>query len=646
MSILQFSAQTIMCAPLGRESGLPDIMTNFNVQNRTKFMLDETDEIYEGYGQLDTAYPYRKYTCYSRELQPRSVKTAVLENKLIRAVFLPEFGGRLCQLTDKTTGQELLYTNDVLRASNLAVRDAWFSGGVEWNVGVIGHTPLTMDPVFAAKLTVDKTPILRMYAYERIRQVTYQMDFWLDNDCPALNCHFTVSNQNQEVVPMYWWSNIASPVYKGGRLFVPSNKAYTHTPNGIVKCNVPTVDGLDISHYESIATQRDFFFAIDSASPKWIANASSDGKGLLHTSTSRLQSRKLFVWGNTDGACRWQEFLTEKAGPYLEIQAGIGKTQYGCIPMAPNTTWQWTERYEPLNINPTLVNGSFDKGVKQINDLVLQSGAVSKANIFGEAQVKALAKVVCEGNGDAALENQVRQSQGLPLLRPHLAFSSSDMRQAAWHLVPAYKSFSEPPADVPPSYDVMGKYWLEQMKVLANTSGDHWYVQYNIALLENDFQRFDLAMQAINKSLEFKPTAWAHYVKSVFLLREQQLEKATLEIIKGMRLCANRLDYSKAAFAVLEAAKKWDAIANEFKTLPESLQSDSRLRFYYAQALYNLRQPQEALDILQADKGLLLADIRECDKTIGILWRDIQLAITGKKQNVPHFFNFNSVDLH
>ena len=34
----------------------------------------------------------------------------------------------------------------------------------------------------------------------------------------------------------------------------------------------------------------------------------------------------------------------------MEIQAGLGKTQYGCIPMAPHTAWEWMERYGAVNL--------------------------------------------------------------------------------------------------------------------------------------------------------------------------------------------------------------------------------------------------------------------------------------------------------
>ncbi|NLL69765.1 MAG: hypothetical protein GX238_01390 [Epulopiscium sp.] len=62
---------------------------------------------------------------------------------------------------------------------NLAFRNAWFSGGIEWNCGVVGHHPYTCSPLFIATLTGDEgTPVLRMYEFERIRCATYQIDFF------------------------------------------------------------------------------------------------------------------------------------------------------------------------------------------------------------------------------------------------------------------------------------------------------------------------------------------------------------------------------------------------------------------------------------------------------------------------------------
>ena len=212
MSELRFEKIKIIGAELGEESCVPDLLGEHILQNSLKFRLDEKDEIYEGYGRRKNAYPYRQYNNYTREVKERVCEAAVLENRFLKAVFLPEYGGRLWELWDKKTEKNLLYTNDVIRFSNLAVRNAWFSGGVEWNIGVIGHTPYTTDPLYTAVTKTESgAPVLRMYEYERIRKVPYQMDFWLDEEDCFLNCRMRIVNESEDVIPMYWWSNIAVP---------------------------------------------------------------------------------------------------------------------------------------------------------------------------------------------------------------------------------------------------------------------------------------------------------------------------------------------------------------------------------------------------------------------------------------------------
>src|ERR1035437_7580947 len=83
--------------------------------------------------------PYRMQDRYSRKKEPRAFTSAVLENDILRAVFLPELGGRLVSLIHKPLQRELLARNPVFQPANLALRNAWFSGGVEWNIGHYGH---------------------------------------------------------------------------------------------------------------------------------------------------------------------------------------------------------------------------------------------------------------------------------------------------------------------------------------------------------------------------------------------------------------------------------------------------------------------------------------------------------------------------
>ncbi|WP_340003969.1 DUF5107 domain-containing protein [Paenibacillus sp. FSL K6-0276] len=102
------------------------------------------------------------------------MKSIVLENDVLKAVFLPEYGGRLYSLKDKRTNKDILYTNPVFQPANLAILNAWFSGGIEWNVGQVGHTFTTASPVHAAKLMDDKgNEFLRIYEDHSITSTTY-----------------------------------------------------------------------------------------------------------------------------------------------------------------------------------------------------------------------------------------------------------------------------------------------------------------------------------------------------------------------------------------------------------------------------------------------------------------------------------------
>ena len=170
MTSLSFEKYYMPAARLGVDNTLPDIHVNNYI--RAKIDVSERvsgdDAKYIGKGTISTLIPYSIQDGYSRERDLRGLDAAILENEYIKAVFLTEIGGRLWSLYDKKRGVELLYKNDVFQPANLALRNAWFSGGVEWNVGIKGHNPLTCSPLFAQKL-VNKNgePVLRMYEYER-----------------------------------------------------------------------------------------------------------------------------------------------------------------------------------------------------------------------------------------------------------------------------------------------------------------------------------------------------------------------------------------------------------------------------------------------------------------------------------------------
>ena len=60
---------------------------------------------------------------------------------------LPQVGGKVWGATNKTTGRDFLYANHVMKFREIALRGPWTSGGIEFNFGIVGHSPSTASPV-------------------------------------------------------------------------------------------------------------------------------------------------------------------------------------------------------------------------------------------------------------------------------------------------------------------------------------------------------------------------------------------------------------------------------------------------------------------------------------------------------------------
>ena len=124
------------------------------------------EELKKTLGYHTKVLPYTLQDRYSRKRLPLRLKCVVLENEYLRAEFLPEYGGRLYSLFDKENGVDLVMRNPVIQPANLAIRNAWLSGGIEWNIGSVGHTVTTCDNVFCARLKDgDGNDFLRIYEF-------------------------------------------------------------------------------------------------------------------------------------------------------------------------------------------------------------------------------------------------------------------------------------------------------------------------------------------------------------------------------------------------------------------------------------------------------------------------------------------------
>lgn len=256
----------------------------------------------EGYGVGCGArtLPYRMQDRYTRSDEPVSLPTLVLENEHLKATLLPTMGGRLWSLFDKDEGRELLFENPALRIANLAIRNAWFSGGVEWNLGHTGHHVFTCSPLYCCKVKEpDGGEFLRMYQYEAIQRQVYQLDFHLAGGAKQLAVHVRIENTLDAASPLYWWTNTAVPLTGHTRVFSASGQVLHQLQMtecgknpGFGRCEMPcppTMHGADASYPWRIPFSTEYFFQNERTEPApWEVAAEEDGRGFFERSTQPL----------------------------------------------------------------------------------------------------------------------------------------------------------------------------------------------------------------------------------------------------------------------------------------------------------------------------------------------------------------------
>ncbi|MFD8148133.1 DUF5107 domain-containing protein [Streptomyces sp. NPDC059708] len=357
---------TLPAAPLGPDNPLPalrapDGVHDLDERSREGLPRDMARQI--GYEPLRSLLPVRIRDGYGRQRAEREFEAVVIENGRLRATVLPGLGGRVHSLVHLPTGRELLYRNPVFQPANFALNGAWFSGGIEWNIGATGHTALSCAPLHAALVPApDGGVMVRLWEWERLRDLPFQVDLWLPEDSDFLYVAVRVRNPHERPAAVYWWSNTAVPENSGTRVLAPAEEAWHFGyERALRRIPVPRWEDADRTYPLDSTYPADFFYEVEpeAAARPWIAALDAEGHGLAQASTGLLRGRKLFVWGAGPGGRRWQEWLTEPGtGGYAEIQAGLARTQLEHVRLDGGAEFSWLEAYGPLSAEPGAVHGA------------------------------------------------------------------------------------------------------------------------------------------------------------------------------------------------------------------------------------------------------------------------------------------------
>lgn len=606
----------------------------------------------EGLGTIAKVLPYQTQDRYSRKRLPLKLKCFVLENEYLRAKFLPEYGGRLHSLFDKENGEELLFCNPVIQPGNLAIRNAWLSGGIEWNVGNLGHTYTTCDNVFAAIMQDEEgNDFLRIYEFERLKSVFWQVDFHLPPASRHLIAHVRLVNPFPVDSTIYWWTNIAVPDTGKTRVLASGEDIISFIGGGLYGERLPYINampGVDISYPSNATRSFDFFIQPqDETACTWEAAAYENGLTFYERSTAPLSYKKMFCWGNHHAGKHWQEYLSDKGhGYYVELQAGIARSQLHDKRFPANSSYEWTQCFGGLRLSPKALHGedyyaacaAFGAALDARLDEASLHALDEKMKHYADLPVKE-GDLVHTGSGFGALECMRMQMTGEAVPPANLCFPRHTIGRAEY---PWYHLLTEgvlPPEDVKeaaPSFMVSEK-WLPLLeKSLSLPGGRTWYslMHYGVAVYEgSDFtdyavvrdndaaenaRREKTAEEAWRASLAEQPSFWVYRNLAQLEERRGNTEAAGDYYEKAIAMEGAFADYALAAeyMGFLLHHKRFAETWQLFERLPEGCRTVDRVQIYAARAAVQVGQ----LDYLAGFFARPHHDVREGETSLTDVW--------------------------
>jgi tetratricopeptide (TPR) repeat protein len=594
------------------------------------------------YAPLDSVLPTPLRDGYGRQRAPRTLDALVLENDRLRATVLPGLGGRVVSLLQLSTGRELLYRNPVFQPANFALNGAWYSGGIEWNIGATGHTTLSCAPLHAARVTApDGGEMLRLWEWERLRDLPFQVDLWLPDGSDFLYVGVRVRNPHDRPAPVYWWSNIAVP--EECRVLAPADEAWQFGyERRLRRVPVPEWAGADRSYPLNSPHAADYFYELPEDARRWIAALDDSGHGLVQTSTAALRGRKLFVWGARPGGRRWQEWLTEPGtGGYCEIQAGLARTQLEHVRLDERSEFSWLEAYGPLAADADAVHGADWAGaraeVERRLDAALPHARVAAAY---EAWLPCAdtepGEVLAVGSGWGALE-VLRAGEKLP----GTPFGESTLGEAQEPWVRLSRSGALPEPRVPgvPGESLVAPHWRDMLETAPAGPS----TEYHLGVAQWHAGDRAQAVRSWERALRCAAVRWpllrclavADRVAGDGERAAERYAEAFDELCgePGAGEAVVAALGREALEALLGAGRVADA-RGVWERLPERVRERGRFRLLGARLL--LAEGDRAGARAVFDGGVEVPDLREGEEVLGELWA----RVAGEGEPLPARYDF------
>jgi hypothetical protein len=443
----------------------------------------------------------------------RRWKAVWLENEYLQVMVLPELGGRIHALRDKTNGYDAIYRQTVIKPALVGLAGPWLSGGIEFNWPQ-HHRPGTFLPVhFEIESHADGSKMIWCNDHDPMARMKGMHGVCLHPGRAYLELKVRAYNRTLFVQTFLWWANVAARVHEAYQSFFPPEVYYvadharrsmseyplcegfyygvnygergrhgvaaheqptqfvpphchvrarvTH-PASRVADHLPDYAPNDLSFYANIPTpcsymcrgsREDFVGGYDYAAQA----------GIVHWANHHLSpGKKQWTWGNHNFGYAWDRNLTDQDEhgeyrPCIELMAGVyTDNQPDFSFLQPGETKAWSQYWYPIQkIGPAQhANLEAAVSVRPAKGRWLIGVAVTRRQPRSEVRLTIKGKPVASFRRDLSPERALVEAVKLPGGVQNLLVSVSD--EAGRELIsclvkPRIRRQVPPPVTEPPA---------------------------------------------------------------------------------------------------------------------------------------------------------------------------------------------------
>ncbi|HEY1786765.1 MAG TPA: DUF5107 domain-containing protein [Verrucomicrobiae bacterium] len=414
-------------------------------------------------GSSGKVYPLPFTDRVSETAVDRKWKAVWIENQYIRALVLPEIGGRIHILQDKTNGYDVIYRQPVIKPALVGLAGPWISGGIEFNWPQ-HHRPATFLPVdFEVERHPDGSKTIWCSDHDPMCRMKGMHGVCLHPGKSFLELKVRAYNRTSFVQTFLWWANVATRVHEAYQSFFPPDVYYVADHARRSMSEYPLAEGFyygvnygergvpmneipsqfvpphcrsargqnpempnyapnDLSFYANIpvptsymclGSREDFFGGYD-----YKARA-----GIVHIANHHISpGKKQWTWGNHEFGYAWDRNLTDadvtgEFGPYIEIMAGVyTDNQPDFSFLQPGETKSWSQYWYPIQKIGPAQHANLDAAVslKVQKRKLLVGIAVTEAQPRAVVTVSARGKTLVRWNRDLSPALPLTETITLP----------------------------------------------------------------------------------------------------------------------------------------------------------------------------------------------------------------------------------------